>query len=147
MNTGQNKHIYLEVPTFLGTDCRKIHSNDRLVDRGTQTAVEIAGTSSTRLGDFHRVMNDRSIGEVESELDQVKQKLRTTEDTVAYLSDKVGTYRRRWLEEYYRAENLKHHMPCEVCIPDLPQIAEGIPSPGFSPEFLEWEEQNYGEHT
>ncbi|KAG1802175.1 uncharacterized protein HD556DRAFT_1438212 [Suillus plorans] len=84
-------------------------------------------------------MDNRSISEVESELDQVKQKLSTTEDTVAYLSDKMMTYRYRWLEEYYRADNLKHHMPSDVCLPIIPQIAEGAPSPGLSPEFLEWD--------
>ncbi|KAG1806160.1 hypothetical protein EV424DRAFT_1350856 [Suillus variegatus] len=94
-----------------------------------------------------RVHSQRSALIAESELDQVKQKSRTTEDTIAYLSDKVGMYRHRWLKEYYQAENLEHHMLCEVYIPDLPQITEGIPSLGFSPEFLEWEEQNYGEHT
>ncbi|KAG1893721.1 uncharacterized protein F5891DRAFT_985624 [Suillus fuscotomentosus] len=75
----------------------------------------------------------------ESELDQVKQKLSTAEDTVVYLSDKMMTYRYRWLEEYYRADNLERHMPSDVCLPIVPQIAEGAPSPGLSPEFLEWD--------
>ncbi|KAG1765873.1 hypothetical protein EV702DRAFT_1050864 [Suillus placidus] len=101
----------------VGADCRKCHLNNQLVDRGTQTIV----------------MGNRSISEVESELDRVKQKLRTTEDTVAYLSDKVGMYRYNWLEEYYHAENLERHMPFGVDVPDLGQIAEGAPSP------LEWD--------
>ncbi|KAG1883207.1 uncharacterized protein F5891DRAFT_990894, partial [Suillus fuscotomentosus] len=92
----------------IGTDCRKFHPNNRLVDRGTQTAV----------------MDNRSISEVESELDQVKQKLSTAEDTIVYLSDKMMTYRYRWLEEYYRADNLERHMPSDVCLPIVPQIAE-----------------------
>ncbi|KAG2090031.1 uncharacterized protein F5147DRAFT_658290 [Suillus discolor] len=107
----------------IGTDCRKFHSNNQLVNRGMQTAV----------------MDNRSIGEVESELDPVKEKLRATEDTVAYLSDKMGTYRYKWLEEYYCAENLECHMPYDVCVPHPAQIAEGAPSPAFSPEFLEWD--------
>jgi hypothetical protein len=88
-------------------------------------------------------MENRSVSDVESELDQVKQKLKTAEETVAHLSERVSTYRYRWLEEYYRADNLERHMPCDTLVPHLAQIAEGAPSPGFSP--LEWELEEEGE--
>jgi len=55
------------------------------------------------------------------------------ENNVAYLSDRVKTYRDRWLEEYYRADNLKYHMPSGIHVVDLPQIPEGAPSPTFFP--------------
>jgi hypothetical protein len=90
-------------------------------------------------------MDNRSVSDVLSELDRVKQKLKTTEETVVYLLEKVKTYRYRWLEENYRADNLEHHMPCDIYVPHLAQIAEGAPSPGFSPAFLEWELEGEGE--
>jgi len=49
----------------------------------------------------------------------------------------VRKYRYRWLEEYHRANNLERHMPRDVHVPDLGQIAEGASSPGFIPDFLE----------
>jgi hypothetical protein len=90
-------------------------------------------------------MDNRSVSDVLSELDRVKQKLKTTEETVAHLLEKVRTYRYRWLEEYYRADNLERHMPCDIYVPHLAQIAEGAPSPGFSSAFLEWELEGEGE--
>jgi hypothetical protein len=74
---------------------------------------------------------------VESDLRLVKEQLRNTENTIAYLSDMVRTYRHRWLEEYHRANNLERHMPCHIHVPDLAQIAEGASSPGFFRDFLE----------
>lgn len=65
--------------------------------------------------------------------------MKNAESTIAHLSDKVTKYRYRWLEEYYRAENLDRHMPGDIYVPDLPQIAVGIPSPSCS-EFLMWDE-------
>ncbi|KAG2113325.1 hypothetical protein BD769DRAFT_1391651 [Suillus cothurnatus] len=78
--------------------------------------------------------------EAEFELHQVKEQLRNAEDNIAYLSDRVITYRYRWLEEYYRAENLERHMPSGIYVPDLGQIPLGAPSPGFSTEFLAWDD-------
>jgi hypothetical protein len=40
-------------------------------------------------------MDNQSVGDVLSELDRVKQNLKTTEETIAYLSEKVRTYRYR----------------------------------------------------
>jgi hypothetical protein len=62
------------------------------------------------------------------------------EDNIAYLSDRVIMYRYRWLEEYYRAKNLEHHMPSGIYVPDLGQIPLGAPSPSFSTEFLAWDD-------
>lgn len=112
---------------------------------GTSTAGEVTGTCKTRLINLHLVTDNRSVSDVLSELDRVKQKLKTTEETVAYLSEKMRTYRYRWLEEYYRADNLERHMPSDIYVPHLAQIAEGAPSPGFSPGFLEWELEGEGE--
>jgi hypothetical protein len=78
--------------------------------------------------------------EAEFELHQVKEQLRNAEDNIAYLSDRVITYRYRWLEEYYHAKNLECHMPSGIYVPDLGQIPLGAPSPGFSTEFLAWDD-------
>ncbi|KAG1897336.1 uncharacterized protein F5891DRAFT_982724 [Suillus fuscotomentosus] len=78
--------------------------------------------------------------ETEFELHQVKEQLRNAEENIAYLSDRVMTYRYRWLEEYYRADNLERHMPNGIHVPDLGQIPLGAPSPGFSTEFLAWDD-------
>lgn len=93
---------------------------------------------------LHLVEDRQSISKLESELRQVKEQLRNAEDSVAYLSDRVATYRYRWLEEYYRAENLDHYMPPGTYVPDLPQIADGVPSPSTSFDFLEWDEVGEG---
>ena len=85
----------------------------------------------------------------ESELCFVKEQLRNTENSVAYLSDRVKIYRDRWLEEYYRTNNLEFHMPSDIVVADLPQIPEGTSSPTFScgnlsadDEDLKWEKDN-----
>jgi len=52
------------------------------------------------------------------------------------LSERANTYRYRWLEEYYCTENLKHHMPCDICVPEFGQIPEGAVSPYLFPEFF-----------
>lgn len=41
----------------------------------------------------------------------------------------MTTYRWRWLEEYYRTDNLKHYMPYGVCVPDIGQISNDTASP------------------
>jgi hypothetical protein len=66
------------------------------------------------------------------------------ESNIAYLSDRVTTYRNRWLEEYHRANNLELHMPCGIHVPDLPQIPDSAPSPSFSHLLLAWESASEG---
>jgi hypothetical protein len=80
-------------------------------------------------------------GGVESELRRVKEQLENAESVIANLSERVNTYRDRWLEEYYRADNLERHMPYETYVPELGQIPEGIASPAFFPEFFTWNEE------
>lgn len=76
-------------------------------------------------------------GKLESELCHVKEQLKGAQINIVYLSERVGMYRYRWLEEYHRAENLERHMPDEVYIPHLDQIPEDAPSPrDVLPEFL-----------
>lgn len=48
----------------------------------------------------------------------------------------MQTYRDRWLEEYYRANNLEYHMPSNIFVADLPQIPLGAPSPTVFPRYL-----------
>ncbi|KAG1849802.1 hypothetical protein C8R48DRAFT_676913 [Suillus tomentosus] len=86
----------------------------RLIDSETQTI----GT------------DEESISGLESELRRVKEQL-----------ENVGTYRRKWLEDYYRAENLERCMPDSVIVPNLGQIPEGAASPAFCPELFGWEEE------
>ncbi|KAJ8581091.1 hypothetical protein M405DRAFT_847254 [Rhizopogon salebrosus TDB-379] len=118
----------------ISTDCKQFHQNDRLVHRGTQTTVT----------------DEQSTSEVESELHRVKEQLRNAESSIAYLSDRVKTYRNRWLEEYHRADNLERYMPYGNHVPDLAQIPDGAPSPSFSPDFLAWDgmsgDSEKGEH-
>jgi hypothetical protein len=72
-------------------------------------------------------------------MNQLEEQLRSAEESIAYLTDRVMVYRYRWLEEYYRADNLERHMPSDIYVPDLAQIPLGTSSPGFSAEFLAWE--------
>ncbi|KAG2131481.1 hypothetical protein BD769DRAFT_1386699 [Suillus cothurnatus] len=60
-------------------------------------------------------------------------------------TDRVKTYRDRWLEEYYCADNLEYHMPSGIHMVDLPQIPEGAPSPTFFPGYLDSDDE-YLEH-
>jgi hypothetical protein len=82
----------------------------------------------------HLVSNGQSIGE-EAELRFVKEQLRNADNNVAYLSERVTMYRVRWLEEYYRANNLESHMPSDIHVAILPQIPVGAPSPTFFPSY------------
>jgi hypothetical protein len=61
----------------------------------------------------------------------VKNELKDAEDRIRQLADKVIVYRYRWLEEYYRADNLERHMPSGVHVPDLAQVPQGASSPGI----------------
>lgn len=49
----------------------------------------------------------------------------------------MKTYRYRWIENYYRADNLERHMPDGVVVPDLDQIPESAASPGSFTELSE----------
>ncbi|KAG2151760.1 hypothetical protein BD769DRAFT_1380643 [Suillus cothurnatus] len=102
-----------------------------------QIGIDCEGTQTT-------VSNEKCISE-ESELRLVKEQLMNAENNVAYLSDRVKTYRDRWLEEYYRADNLEYHMPSGIHVVDLPQIPEGAPSPTFFPGYLDGDDE-YLEH-
>ncbi|KAG1898356.1 uncharacterized protein F5891DRAFT_1191036 [Suillus fuscotomentosus] len=97
----------------------------RLIDSETQTI----GT------------DEESISGLESELRRVKEQLENAEIHITYLLERVGTYRRKWLEDYYRAENLERCMPDSVVVPNLGQIPEGAASPAFCPELFSLEEE------
>ncbi|KAG1889784.1 uncharacterized protein F5891DRAFT_1198372 [Suillus fuscotomentosus] len=112
----------------MDTDCMQFHQNIQSLHKGTQTIVE----------------DGRSTSKLESELHQVKEQLRNAENSAVYLSDRVAMYRYRWLEEYYHAENLVRYMPPGTYVPDLPQIADGVPSPSTSFNFLKWDEADEG---
>lgn len=73
-------------------------------------------------------MDEEPQGGVESELLRFKEQLEDAKNVIAHLSERVSTYRYRWLDEYYHADNLKRHMPCGIYMPDLDQIQEGIAS-------------------
>ncbi|KAG1854092.1 hypothetical protein C8R48DRAFT_675687 [Suillus tomentosus] len=105
----------------------------------SEMGADCTGTQTTG-----EIEDGQPMIEVESELRQVKEQLRDAENNIAYLSDRVLTYRYRWLEEYYRAENLDHHMPQDICVPDLPQVTYGAPSPSISSDILKWDEADAG---
>ncbi|KAG2739947.1 hypothetical protein P692DRAFT_20755427, partial [Suillus brevipes Sb2] len=107
-NIAENNEIYLP--------CRQ---NKILVHSSTQTMGA----------------EEESKSDLESELRRIKEQLRSAEDNIAYLSERVKTYRHRWMEEYYRAENLELHMPYGICVPDLDQIPEGAASPKILAEW------------
>ncbi|KAG1900687.1 uncharacterized protein F5891DRAFT_980260 [Suillus fuscotomentosus] len=86
------------------------------------------------------ISNEQCISE-ESELQLVKEHLRNAENNIAYLSDRVMTYRDRWLEEYYRADNLEHHMPSNIHVAYPPQIPYGAPSPTFFSRSLDGDDE------
>ncbi|KAG1796057.1 uncharacterized protein HD556DRAFT_1307269 [Suillus plorans] len=110
------------------TDCEQFFQMKELVHSGTQTTGENEESEAK--------------GKLESELCRVKEQLKGSQINVAYLSEQVGTYRYRWLEEYHRAENLEQHMPDEVYIPHLNQIPEDAPSPrDLLPKFLSWDDE------
>lgn len=116
-----------------------------MVPKGTQTAGENWSFRDWKPYD-ERVWNsylgkDEELQDgVESELHRLKEQLENAENVIAHLSERVNTYRYRWLEEYYRADNLKHHMPCDIVVPVLGQIPEGLASPAFFPELFTWNE-------
>ncbi|KAG1901712.1 uncharacterized protein F5891DRAFT_1187172 [Suillus fuscotomentosus] len=105
-------------------DCEPFLQINEAIPRGTQTADK----------------DEEPQAEVASELRRVKKELENAENVIAHLSERVDTYRYRWLEEYYRADNLERHMPCDVHVPVLGQIPEGMVSPAFFPELFTWNE-------
>ncbi|KAG1748796.1 hypothetical protein EDD22DRAFT_851002 [Suillus occidentalis] len=110
-----------DVVELCGTECEKFIQMKELVNSGTQTT----GTEEKS--------ESKSI--LESELCRIREQLMDAETNIAYLSNRVGMYRHRWLEDYHRAENLERHMPDDIYIPHLDQIPEGAPSPSsFLPE-------------
>jgi hypothetical protein len=84
----------------------------------------------------HLGTDERSNCKLEAELCHVKEQLKNAENHIEYLSDRVATYRQRWLEAHHRADNLEHHMPYGIYVPDLDQIPEDTASPKFFPEYL-----------
>ncbi|KAG1836903.1 hypothetical protein F4604DRAFT_1917210 [Suillus subluteus] len=107
------------------TDCMEFLQTNEVVPEETQTAGK----------------DEEPQGGVDAELRRVKEQLENAENVIADLSERVNTYRYRWLEEYYRADNLERHMPCDVDVPELGQIPVGIASPAFFPEFFTWNEE------
>ncbi|KAG1864787.1 hypothetical protein F4604DRAFT_1928589 [Suillus subluteus] len=105
--------------------CREFLQTNEVVPEETQTAGK----------------DEEPQGGVDAELRRVKEQLENAENVIADLSERVNTYRYRWLEEYYRADNLERHMPCDVDVPELGQIPVGIASPAFFPEFFTWNEE------
>ncbi|KAG1847299.1 hypothetical protein C8R48DRAFT_677641 [Suillus tomentosus] len=101
-----------DVDELRGSDCEQLQTK-QLIHSGTQTT----GT------------NEESKSGLESELYRVKEELRNAENNNAYLVERMTTYRRRWLEEYYRADNLERYMPYGVCVPDIGQISNDAASP------------------
>ncbi|KAG1758513.1 hypothetical protein EDD22DRAFT_849956 [Suillus occidentalis] len=80
--------------------------------------------------------DERSNCKLEAELCHIKEQLKNAENHIEYLSDQVATYRQRWLEAHHHADNLEHHMPYGVYVPNLDQIPEDTASPKFFPEYL-----------
>ncbi|KAG1718396.1 hypothetical protein EDD22DRAFT_848662 [Suillus occidentalis] len=80
--------------------------------------------------------DEESKHELVSELHHVNDQLKSAKADIAYLLERVATYRRRWLEDYYRADNLERHMPYGVYVPDLGQIPEDTASPKLLPDCL-----------
>jgi hypothetical protein len=116
-----------------------------MVPKGTQTAGENWSFRDWKPYD-EQVWNsylgkDEELQDgVESELRRLKKQLENAENVIAHLSERVNTYRYRWLEEYYRADNLERHMPCDIDVPVLGQIPAGTASPAFCPELFTWNE-------
>ena len=95
------------------------------------TPQEIGNTTSLKIN--HVGADKESKSELESELRCIKEQLRSAEDNIAYLSERVKTYRHRWMEDYHHAENLERHMPYGTYVPNLGQIPEGAASPELFP--------------
>ncbi|KAG2046381.1 hypothetical protein BDR06DRAFT_977516 [Suillus hirtellus] len=95
---------------------------------------------SDQLGTQTTVSNKQCMSE-EYELQLIKEHLRNAENNIAYLSDRVMTYRDRLLEEYYHADNLEHHMPSNIHVAHPPQIPYGAPSPMFFSRSLDGDDE------
>jgi hypothetical protein len=86
---------------------------------------------------YHLDSDDILKHELESQLHNVKEQLKSARIHIEFLSKQMKTYRYRWIENYYCADNLEHHMPDEVVVPDLDQIPESAASPGSFTELSE----------
>ncbi|KAG1843866.1 hypothetical protein C8R48DRAFT_678613 [Suillus tomentosus] len=124
--------------------CIHVGSNVTLKLEDSDIENSEMGTDCTGMQTTGEIEDGQPMIEVESELRQVKEQLRDAKNNIAYLSDRVLTYRYRWLEEYYCTENLDHHMPQDICVPDLPQVTYGAPSPSISSDILKWDEADAG---
>ncbi|KAG1893831.1 uncharacterized protein F5891DRAFT_985467 [Suillus fuscotomentosus] len=116
----------------------------RLEHSGTQTPREISRFNLEPYGVSEKYdlgTDEESKSEIESELRHVKEQLKGAEIYIAYLLERVATYRHRWLEDYHRAENLERCMPDFVYVPHLDQIPPNAPSPTFGPELFSWEDE------
>jgi hypothetical protein len=85
---------------------------------------------------YHLDANKDSKSKLESQLCHIREQLSSTENHIAYLLERMTTYRQRWLEDYHHTENLEHHMPYGICVPDLGQIPEDVASPELFREEL-----------
>ncbi|KAG1871647.1 hypothetical protein F4604DRAFT_1926085 [Suillus subluteus] len=124
LNLNVHTHSTPDIDDLHNTDYTQFLLNNQVVHTGTQTAGK----------------DEEAHSNMECELRRVKAQLKNAENNIAYLSERVNTYRYRWLEEYYCADNLERHMPGDIVIPELGQIPEGAASPVFFPEFFTWNE-------
>ncbi|KAG1803220.1 hypothetical protein EV424DRAFT_1351578 [Suillus variegatus] len=114
-----------DIDELHGTDCgMQFRQINNLVPKGTQTAGQ----------------DEELQGGAELELHRIKEQLENANNVISHLSERVDMYRYRWLEEYYRADNLERHMLCNIDVPELGQIPEGTASPAFFSEFFTWSE-------
>jgi hypothetical protein len=86
---------------------------------------------------YHLDSDDILKRELESQLRNMKEQLKSVRIHIEFLSKRMKTYRYRRIENYYRADNLERHMPDGVVVPDLDQIPESATSPGSFTELSE----------
>ncbi|KAG2119973.1 hypothetical protein BD769DRAFT_1390493 [Suillus cothurnatus] len=120
VHVGSNVTLKKDTDELCGGDYEQPHQINQFVHSGTQTIDA----------------NEDSKSKLESQLCHVREQLSSAENHIAYLLERMTTYRRRWLEDYHRAENLERHMPYGVCVPDLGQILEDAASPELFREEL-----------
>ncbi|KAG1790358.1 uncharacterized protein HD556DRAFT_1310746 [Suillus plorans] len=125
---------YLQLAAFLNAQ-EKLNENEfhQMVHSGTQMTS----------------INEEYENDLESQLRHVKEQLKSAQIHIEFLSERMKTYRYRWLEQYYCADNLEHHMLDGVYVPKLDQIPESATSPSFFPELLSWslEGSDWREHS
>lgn len=79
-------------------------------------------------------MNSKS--ELEYQLHHIQKQLKSMKTHNEFLSEKMKTYRYRWLESYHHTDNLECHMLDGIEVPSLDQIQENAPSPGYFTDLL-----------